>query len=71
MIEAADGSIIGTGTGRPKGRAEEPSFGGTMTVSNGTGRYKHAHGHGGFYGTINLNPRSYSMAVQTTGTLSY
>lgn len=73
-IEASGGSISGTGTGKPKGRSEEPSFGGTMTVSHGTGRYKHAHGHGGFYGTINLNPRSprsYSMAVQTNGHLSY
>ena len=40
-----------------------------MTVSHGTGRYKHVHGNGGFYGT--LNRTTYKMVVQTTGTLSY
>lgn len=73
-IETKAGSISGTGSGKPKGRSGEPSISGTMTVSHGTGRYKSAHGHGGFYGTINLSPRgpkSYTMVVQTTGALSY
>lgn len=73
-IQTSAGSISGTGSGRPKGRSEEPSIGGSMIVSHGTGRYKHVHGRGGFYGTINVNPRSpkaYTMVVQTTGTLSY
>lgn len=70
-ISTSTGSITGVGSGRPKGRSEEPSFAGTMKVSRGTGRYKHVRGHGGFYGTIDLNPNSYKMVVQTTGTLSY
>jgi hypothetical protein len=73
-IYASAGSISGSASGKLKGRSEEPSIGGTMTISRGTGRYRHAHGHGGFYGAINLNPRgprSYKMIVQTTGTLSY
>jgi hypothetical protein len=70
-ISTSAGSITGVGSGRPKGRSEEPSFAGTMKVSRGTGRYKHVRGHGGFYGTINLNPNRYKMVVQTTGTLSY
>lgn len=68
-IHTASGSISGVGTGRPKGRAEEPSLAGTMKVSHGTGRYSRAHGTGGFYGT--LNRRTYKMVVQTTGTLDY
>lgn len=68
-IYTSVGTISGVGSGKPKGRSEEPSFAGTMTVSHGTGRYKHVHGHGGFYGT--LNRVTYKMVVQTTGTLSY
>jgi hypothetical protein len=68
-IYTSVGTISGEGSGKPKGRSEEPSFAGTMTVSHGTGRYKHAHGHGGFYGA--LNRITYKLAVQTTGTLAY
>jgi hypothetical protein len=68
-IYTSVGTISGVGSGKPKGRSEEPSFAGRMTVSHGTGRYKHVHGHGGFYGT--LNRVTYKMVVQTTGTLSY
>ncbi len=63
------GDISGEGSGKPKGRSEEPSFNGSMTVSRGTGRYKHIRGHGGFSGT--LNRRTFKMIVQTTGTLDY
>ena len=68
-IYTSSGTISGEGSGKPKGRPEEPSFAGKMTVSHGTGRYKHVHGHGGFYGTLNRD--TYAMIVQTTGTLSY
>jgi hypothetical protein len=68
-IRAAYGSLSGTGTGTPHGRPAEPSFSGTMTITHGTGRYLHARGHGGFYGT--LNREKYTAVVQTTGTLSY
>jgi hypothetical protein len=63
------GTISGHGSGKPKGRSEEPSFAGEMTISSGTGQFKHARGHGGFYGTLNRN--TYKMVVQTTGTLTY
>jgi hypothetical protein len=68
-IYASTGAISGHGSGKLKGRSDEPSFAGTMTVTRGTGRYTHVHGHGGFYGTLNRS--SYKMVVQTTGTLSY
>jgi hypothetical protein len=68
-ITAAGGSISGVGSGKPKGRSEEPSFAGSMKVTHGTGRYRHAHGTGGFYGTLNRG--TYKMVVQTTGTLDY
>jgi len=68
-IYTSAGTISGVGSGKPKGRSEEPSFAGSMTVAHGTGRYRHVHGHGGFYGT--LNRVTYKMVVQTTGTLSY
>jgi len=68
-IYANGGTIRGEGSGRPKGRTEEPSFQGAMSVSQGTGRYKGAHGRGSFYGQLNL--RSYKMYVSTSGTLYY
>jgi hypothetical protein len=68
-IYASGGTISGEGSGKLKGRAEEPSFGGTMKVTRGTGRFRHVRGHGGFYGT--LNRATYKLLVQTTGTLSY
>jgi hypothetical protein len=68
-IDTAAGAISGAGSGRLKGRAAEPSFAGRMTVGHGTGRYAHAHGEGGFYGT--LDRKTYALVVQTTGTLSY
>jgi hypothetical protein len=63
------GTLSGEGSGKPKGNPAEPSFKGAMKVTSGTGRYRHAHGTGGFYGTINRS--SYAAVMQTTGTLSY
>lgn len=63
------GTISGEGSGKPRGNPAEPSFAGTMTVTRGTGRYRHAHGKGGFYGTLNRS--TYAAVMQTTGTLSY
>jgi len=68
-IYARGGSITGHGSGALHGVGLTVSFGGTMTVTHGTGRYSHAHGHGGFYGI--LNRQNYAATVQTTGTLSY
>jgi len=68
-IYAHGGSITGDGSGTLHGTGLYASFGGTMSVSHGTGRYTHAHGHGGFYGVINRNTDA--LTVQTTGTLTY
>lgn len=68
-IYAHGGTISGHGSGTLHGAGAYPSFGGTMTVTHGTGRYAHAHGHGGFYGV--LNRHNYSAIIQTTGTLTY
>ena len=72
-IYTHDGAIIGHGTGTLH-KSSNPSnvylsFGGTLTVTHGTGRYAHAHGDGGFYGTIDR--KNYAVTIQTTGTLYY
>jgi hypothetical protein len=63
------GSISGYGSARLRSIGAYASFGGTMSVSRGTGRYAHAHGSGGFYGSVNRH--SNAVVVQTTGKLSY
>jgi hypothetical protein len=72
-INTHSGSIIGNGSGTlhtSKSRSDVyVSFAGTLTVSRGTSLYAHAHGHGGFYGTVDR--KNYSATIQTTGTLSY
>ena len=72
-IYTHDGAIIGHGTGTLHKSSNVSdvylSFGGTLTVTHGTGRYAHAHGQGGFYGTIDR--KNYAVMIQTTGTLYY
>jgi hypothetical protein len=68
-IYAAGGTIKGHGTATPHGSGAVESFAGTLTATGGTGRYAHAHGHAGLYGTFNR--RNYALTVQTTGKLSY
>jgi hypothetical protein len=63
------GSISGQGSARLHSTGRYASFGGSMAVSHGTGHYAHAHGHGGFYGTVNRNTNA--LVVQTTGQLAY
>jgi len=63
------GSISGSGSGKLSASGERPSFGGSMTITGGAGRYAHAHGHGGFYGVFNRSTDA--MTIQTTGTISY
>ncbi|MHB1569510.1 MAG: hypothetical protein ACYC0H_09935 [Solirubrobacteraceae bacterium] len=64
------GSISGKGAGVLKtGKGGYASFGGSITVTGGTGKYAHASGKGGLYGTIyRLND---SMTVKVTGALHY
>lgn len=68
-IYAHGGSITGHGSARPHGSGLYESFAGTLVVTSGSGRYKHAHGRAGLYGTFNR--RTYALVVQTTGTLYY
>jgi hypothetical protein len=72
-IYTHEGAILGHGTGTLHKNSNPSdiylSFGGTLTVTHGTGRYAHAHGTGGFYGTIDR--KNYAVTIQTTGTLYY
>ncbi len=63
------GTIKGRGTAKAHGSGRYESFAGTLTVTGGTGRYAHAHGHAGLYGVFDR--RTYAMTVQTTGRLLY
>jgi hypothetical protein len=63
------GSITGHGSAQLHSTGKDSSFGGTMAVSHGTGRYAHAHGKGGFYGVVNRSTDA--MTLHTTGKLSY
>jgi hypothetical protein len=68
-IYAHNGSINGHGHGILHPTGVNSSFGGSLKITGGTGRYEHAHGSGGFYGVINR--KTYAIIVQTTGKLSY
>jgi hypothetical protein len=63
------GTITGHGTATPHGSGTYESFSGTLVVSGGSGRYAHAHGTAGLYGTFDRD--NYAFVVQTTGTLLY
>ncbi|HWX45997.1 MAG TPA: hypothetical protein VNY52_11830 [Solirubrobacteraceae bacterium] len=63
------GSINGHGSGTLHSTSKFATFGGSLKVTSGTGRYAHAHGSGGLYGSINRN--TYALTVQTLGTLYY
>ena len=70
LYPRSGGSVSGHGSGKLTSSGRYASFGGSMAVTSGTGRYKHAHGTGGFYGTI-LRKSPYPVVVQTRGTLSF
>lgn len=63
------GSIRGRGRATPRGSGRYLSFRGTLVVTGGSGRYRHAHGRAGLYGVYDRE--SYAITVQTTGSLSY
>jgi hypothetical protein len=63
------GTIDGHGTALMHGSGVYESFNGTLTATGGTGRYTHAHGHAGLYGTFDR--KNYALLVQTTGRLAY
>lgn len=64
-----DGSISGYGSARLHESGTYVSFGGTVMITGGTGRYAHARGSGGLYGVYNR--RTLGLTIQTTGSLSY
>lgn len=63
------GTIVGHGTATPHGSGTYESFSGTLVVTGGSGRYAHARGTAGLYGTFDRD--NYAFVVQTTGTLLY
>lgn len=63
------GSISGHGSGALHSTSLYSTFGGTLSVTSGTGRFKHARGTGGLYGAINR--KTDALTVQTVGKLSY
>ncbi len=68
-IYASGGSIEGHGSATPHGSGTYESFAGTLTVTGGSGRYAHAHGRGGLYGTFDRD--NYALVIETTGSLTY
>jgi hypothetical protein len=63
------GSITGHGSGTLHSTGAYSTFGGSLSVTRGSGRFGRAHGTGGLYGAINR--RTYALTVQTIGKLYY
>lgn len=63
------GSITGSGGANLHSSSRYASFSGWLSVSHGSGRYRHAHGGGKLYGV--LDRRTHALTVQTVGTLAY
>jgi hypothetical protein len=63
-------SISGRASGRlANPNSPTPSFRGKLTITAGSGTYRHASGSGELFGVFYR--RSYALTVQTIGTLSY
>ncbi len=63
------GEIFGRGSAKPHSAGRYESFAGTLTATGGTGRYTHAHGNAGLYGTYDR--RTNNLVAQVRGTLNY
>jgi hypothetical protein len=63
------GSVSGRGSGALHSTSLYSTFGGKLSVTSGTGRFKHARGTGGLYGAIDR--KTDALTVQTIGNLSY
>ncbi len=68
-IYTPNGRIDGHGAAKPHGGGIQESFAGTLTVTGGSGRYRHAHGTAHLYGTFNRD--NYALTIKTAGTLRY
>jgi hypothetical protein len=69
-IRTRGGTISGRGSGTLKpGKGGWDSFGGSVSVVRGTGRFRGASGRGGLYGAIYRITDA--MSVQVAGTLRY
>jgi hypothetical protein len=69
IYASGGGSISGRGGGALHSTGAYSSFGGSLTVTSGSGRYAHAHGSGNLSGAINR--KTYALTVKTVGKLSY
>jgi hypothetical protein len=63
------GSIAGRGSGTLHESGTYASFGGSLTILGGSGRYARARGAGKVYGVYNR--QNLGVTIQTTGNLSY
>ena len=68
-IRTHGGTIDGRGHAIPHGSGRYQSFGGTITITGGSGRYRHASGKAGLYGLFDR--RYETLVVQTSGRFSY
>jgi hypothetical protein len=68
-IRTRMGTIYGSGRAALHSSGRYASFGGSLSVSRGSGRYAHASGGGRLYGVIDR--RTSGLTVQAIGTLSY
>jgi len=68
-IYTSGGTIVGHGRATPHGSGRYQSFSGTLTITGGSGRYAHARGQTGLYGTFDR--RTFALVIQTTGSISY
>jgi len=69
-VYSTGGSVSGQARGRlhnPNGLS--PSFRGSLTITGGTGRYRHASGHGELFGVYYR--RSYGLTVQAIADLNF
>jgi hypothetical protein len=65
------GSVRGYGSAKLNESGSYASFGGTLKVLGGTGKYSHASGSGKLYGVYNRRSPRLELTIQTTGNLSY
>ncbi len=68
-IRTHGGTIEGRGHATPHGSGRYQSFGGTITITGGSGRYSRASGRAGLYGTFDR--RQDTLLIKTTGSFSY